>query len=68
MAQNPSESLRSDRRGFLKRVALLGLAATALGVLSRRPFGDPRRKGRSIPSDLPGVGSIFQPLGDTRRS
>ena len=51
MAQNPSESLRSDRR-----------------VLSRRPFGDPRRKGRSIPSDLPGAGSIFQPLGDTRRS
>jgi len=68
MAQNSARDLRSDRRGFLKKVALLGLAASALGILSRRPFGDPRRKTRSIPSGLPGAGSIFQPRGDTRRS
>ena len=57
----------TDRRGFLRRVALVGAAAAALGLLSRRPFGDPRRKGRSIPAGLPGAGSIFQPLGDVRR-
>lgn len=56
----------TDRRGFLKRAALVGAALGALAVLSRRPFGDPRRSGRSLPADLPGAGSIFQPRGDTR--
>lgn len=57
----------SDRRGFLKRVAFLGAAGAALGLLARRPFGDPRRTGRSIPAGLPGPGSIFQPRNDARR-
>ena len=57
----------ADRRGFLKRAAFLGAAGAALGLLARRPFGDPRRTGRSIPADLPGAGSIFQPRNDARR-
>ena len=56
----------ADRRSFLKRVAFIGAAGAALGLLARRPFGDPRRKGRSIPADLPGAGSIFQPRNDLR--
>ena len=68
----PAASPRSnvpatDRRGFLKRVAFIGAAGAALGLLARRPFGDPRRRGRSIPADLPGAGSIFQPRNDARR-
>ncbi len=56
----------TTRRGFLKRVALVGAAASALGLLARRPFGG-FGQGRSIPADLPGKGSIFQPRNDTRR-
>ena len=56
----------SDRRGFLKRVAL-GLAALgAYAALAKRPFGGVKRDRRSIPADLPGEGSIFQPRGDRR--
>ena len=67
-AANPrADAPASDRRGFLKRAAFLGAAGAALGLLARRPFGDPRRKGRSIPADLPGPGSIFQPRNDARR-
>ena len=58
----------TDRRGFIKRAALLGMAVSALALLARRPFGDPRRKGRTIPADLPGPGSIFQPRDDIRRT
>ncbi len=62
-----ANSPAADRRGFLKRVAFLGAAGAALGLLARRPFGDPRRTGRSIPAGLPGPGSIFQPRNDARR-
>ena len=53
------------RRGFLKRVALVGAAASALGILSKGRIGI-GQSGRSTPADLPGAGSIFQPRGDTR--
>ena len=58
---------RTARRGFLKRVALLGAAASALGILSRRPFSGSKSGDRSIPANLPGAGSIFQPRNDGRR-
>ena len=54
------------RRGFLKRVALVGAAASALGILSRGRIGGIGQQGRSTPANLPGAGSIFQPRGDTR--
>lgn len=54
------------RRGFLKRAALVGAAASALGILSRGRIGGIGQQGRSTPADLPGAGSIFQPRGDTR--
>lgn len=54
------------RRGFLKRVALVGAAASALGILSRGRIGGIGQQGRSTPADLPGAGSIFQPRGDSR--
>ena len=58
---------QTSRRGFLKRIAIVGAAASALGLLSRRPFGSPRASDRSIPPDLPGQGSIFQPRNDRRQ-
>ena len=66
-AQQANREKETDRRGFLKRVAIAGAAAAALGILVRRPFGGSRRDGNSVPSDLPGAGSIFQPRGDRRR-
>jgi hypothetical protein len=57
---------RSSRRGFLKRVALAGAAASALGLLARRPFGGSKRGDRSIPPSIRGAGSIFQPRNDGR--
>ena len=54
------------RRGFLKRAALVGAAASALGILSRGRIGGIGQQGRSTRADLQGAGSIFQPRGDTR--
>lgn len=56
----------NSRRGFLKRVALLGAAASALGVLGKRPLARLGVGDKSVPADLPGAGSIFQPRGDGR--
>ena len=63
-----TESVRSgvSRRGFLKRVALAGAAASALGVLARGRAAGIGKQGRSTPAGLPGDGSIFQPRGDGR--
>ena len=67
MSDVTAKPIVTDRRGFLQRVAI-GLAAVgAYAVLSRRPFGGNRREGRSIPGNLPGAGSIFQPRADSRR-
>ncbi len=68
MAQSADSPLvgKTDRRGFLKGVALVGAGLAAIGVLSRRPFGGNKRSGRSIPADVPGAGSIFQPRNDKR--
>jgi hypothetical protein len=66
-AQRTSHEEETDRRNFLKRIAVAGAAAAALGILIRRPFGKARRDGKSVPADLPGAGSIFQPRGDRRR-
>ncbi|MBM3940664.1 MAG: twin-arginine translocation signal domain-containing protein [SAR202 cluster bacterium] len=67
MAQRGAAVRNNDRRGFLKRVALVGAAAAALGTLARRPFGGTSRSGpRNVPADLPGPGSIFQPRNDPR--
>ena len=57
----------TTRRGFLKRIALVGAAASALGLLSRGPLAGSKTGDRSIPSGLPGAGSIFQPKNDGRR-
>lgn len=57
----------TTRRGFLKRVALVGAAASALGLLTRGPFARTKSTDRSVPADLPGIGSIFQPRNDERR-
>ena len=65
-ATSQSKAPATDRRGFLKRAAFIAAAGAALGLLARRPFGDPRRTGRSIPANLPGIGSIFQPRNDLR--
>jgi hypothetical protein len=56
----------TNRRTLLKRFAL-GLAAIgAYAALTRRPLGGIKRRGRSIPAELPGEGSIFQPRNDRR--
>ena len=68
MASEPrsADTKGNYRRTFLKRVAL-GLAAIgAYAALAKRPFGGSKRDGRSMPADLPGSGSIFQPRGDRR--
>ncbi len=72
---NANEGARpetSTRRGFLKRLAIVGAAVSALSIFSKRPFGalpfgSSNEGGRSIPADIPGAGSIFQPRGDRRR-
>lgn len=68
---NPSSAVHPEpaaRRTFLKRLAL-GLAALgAFAALNRRPMGGLKRDRRSIPADLPGKGSIFQPRNDGRSS
>ncbi|MQF86499.1 MAG: twin-arginine translocation signal domain-containing protein [SAR202 cluster bacterium] len=55
-----------SRRGFLKRVALLGAAVSSLGLLSKGQILGVGRGKKSTPADLPGAGSIFQPRGDRR--
>ena len=67
MASSAEGEGKTTRRGFLKRAALAGAAASALGLLSKRPFRGSKTGDKSIPADLPGAGSIFQPLGDARR-
>jgi hypothetical protein len=66
MANDAARKPTTTRRGFLKRVALAGAAASALGLLSRGPFAGSKTGDRSIPSGLPGAGSIFQPKNDGR--
>lgn len=67
MASQSEAQGRTTRRGFLKRAALAGAAASALGLLSKTPFRGSKTGDKSIPADLPGAGSIFQPRGDKRR-
>lgn len=55
----------TTRRNFLKFAVLAGAAASAVGLLARGPLS--RKGGRSIPADIPGDGSIFQPLDDGRK-
>ena len=57
----------TGRRSFLKRAAAAAAALSALSLLSRRPWSRSRSSSRSIPPDVPGAGSIFQPRNDTRR-
>ena len=64
-AAAPSDA--TSRRGFLKRVAAMGAAVSALGLLARRRFAGAAGGDRSIPPNLPGEGSIFQPRGDRRK-
>jgi len=56
----------TTRRGLLKRIALIGAAASAWSLLARNPFAAAQRS-RSVPPELPGSGSIFQPRNDQRR-
>ncbi len=58
---------QTSRRGFLKRVALLGAAASALGMLAKKPLARLGAGDRSVPAQIPGAGSIFQPRNDRRR-
>ena len=67
MANEAIAKNTTTRRNFLKRAALAGAAASALGLLSRGPFSGSKTGDRSIPAGLPGVGSIFQPKSDGRR-
>ena len=55
-----------SRRGFLKRLAIIGAAVSVLPLL-RNPFARAGSSERTIPADLPGAGSIFQPRNDNRR-
>ena len=55
-----------SRRGFLKKVALLGAAVSSLGLLSKGQVLGVGRGKKSTPANLPGAGSIFQPRGDGR--
>ena len=57
----------TGRRRFLKRAALTAAALSVLSLLSRKPWSRPRSSSRSIPPDVPGAGSIFQPRNDARR-
>jgi hypothetical protein len=67
MANEEAAKGTTTRRGFLKRIALAGAAASALGLLSRGPFAGSKLGDRSVPAGLPGAGSIFQPRNDGRR-
>jgi hypothetical protein len=58
---------KTTRRGFLKRIAVAGAAASALGLLARRPFAGSKTGDRSIPPSIPGKDSIFQPRNDGRK-
>lgn len=67
----PNQSVSStqsglSRRGFLKKVALLGAAVSSLGLLSKGQILGVGRGKKSTPANLPGAGSIFQPRGDRR--
>ena len=57
----------AGRRSFLNRAAAAAAALSALSLLNRRPWTRGRSSSRSIPPDVPGAGSIFQPRNDTRR-
>ena len=57
----------TGRRRFLKRAALAAAALSGLSLLARKPWSRPRSTSRSIPPDVPGTGSIFQPRNDTRQ-
>ncbi len=61
------QSQETNRRGFLKRVAIVGAALSALSLLSRKPFASLKHSDRSIPAEIPGAGSIFQPRNDRRQ-
>jgi hypothetical protein len=67
MATEEGTQGTTSRRSFLKRAALAGAAASALGLLSRGPFSGSKTGDRSVPAGLPGAGSIFQPKNDGRR-
>jgi hypothetical protein len=66
-APRSGEQSKTTRRGFLKRVAIAGAAASALGLLARRPFAGSKTGDRSIPPSIPGKNSIFQPRNDDRK-
>ena len=57
----------TGRRSFLKRAAAAAAALSALSLLARKPWSRGRSSTRSIPPDVPGAGSIFQPRNDTRQ-
>ena len=57
----------TGRRSFLKRAVAAAAALSALSLLSRGPWSRNRSSSRSIPPDVPGAGSIFQPRNDGRR-
>lgn len=61
-----AEPESTSRRGFLKRMAIIGAAVSVLPLL-RNPFASATEGKRPIPADLPGAGSIFQPRNDNRR-
>ena len=67
MALDSNSARRTTRRALLKGAALAGAAASALGLLGKRPFRGSRTGDKSVPAGLPGAGSIFQPRGDARR-
>ena len=62
----PTSAGALSRRGFLKGAAIAGMAASALGLLARGKIAGIGREGRTLPADLPGAGSIFQPRNDAR--
>ena len=57
----------TGRRSFLKRAAAAAAAFSALSLLSRGRWGRSQNPSRSIPPDVPGAGSIFQPRNDVRQ-
>ncbi len=65
-SSQPTSNGGVSRRSFLMRAAIVGMAASALGVLSRGRIAGVGREGRTLPADLPGAGSIFQPRNDAR--
>ena len=57
----------TSRRSFLKKLAIVGAAVSALPLLKGPFIRQAGSNTRAIPADLPGEGSIFQPRNDTRR-